>query len=108
HKAKHAVRRWMLRSEIDGEFAVLSGRLRLLHIRHGVAANSAAFSSLAAITRRKRSHDTMKRSWVPVLISSNPSWARSLNVARGPLTSIHSASTVTTRPGGVADLWFTS
>src|SRR4029078_11792265 len=100
HETKHAVRRRMLRSKIDGELAVF--RLGFLHVGHGAAASSAALSSLAAMPRRKRSHDTMKRSWVPVLISSNPSWARSLHCARGPLPSLHSASARRTRPAGAA------
>ena len=44
----------------------------------------------------------MKRSCVPEPISSTPSWATILKRARGPLTSTHSASTVTVKPGGVA------
>ena len=68
----------------------------------------AAFASLAAMPRLKRSQLTMKRSCVPAPISSTPSWARTLKRARGPLTSMHSASTVTVMPAGVADLCETS
>jgi hypothetical protein len=41
---------------------------------------------------------------VPGPISSMPSCALTANLARGPLTSMHSASTVTANPAGVAAL----
>src|SRR5690242_4618257 len=115
HQAEHPVRGGMLRSEIDGELAVLAfARLALgfslvgLDVGHHASTLLTAFACLAATPRLKRSQATMKRSCVPEPISSSPSWALNLNVARGPLTSMHSASTVTVIPGGVADLCDTS
>src|SRR5262245_24282421 len=111
HEPEHAVGGRMLRAEIDGELALVPGPLaaigvhgRSLGVGHHASAPLAALARLASTPRLNRSQATMKRSCVPAPISSTPSWATSLKRARGPLTSIHSASTVTVKPIGVAAL----
>ena len=117
HEAQHAVRRRVLRPEIDGELAVVAFTLAAfglgvrgicLGLGHHASTLALAFAVLAATDLLKRSQVTMNRSWIPAPISSMPSWALTLNFARGPLTSIHSASTVTVKPTGVAALCDTS
>jgi hypothetical protein len=73
HEAEHAVRRRVLRTEIDGEFAVLGLRRCGLDLGGHASTFSAALASFAAMPRLKRSQLTMKRSWVPDPISSIPS-----------------------------------
>src|SRR6478752_6004334 len=114
HEPQHAVRGGVLRPEIDGEFAVVAFALTAL----GLGILSAGFDlshhastlalALAATDLLKRSQLTMNRSWVPDPISSMPSCALTANLARGPLTSMHSASTVMVKPTGVAALCDTS
>src|SRR6516162_2308603 len=99
NQAQNAVRRRMLRPEIDREVA----RRRLCH-----HATSATFAILVANRALNLSHTTMKRSWRPSPIKSRPSCALILKVTRGPATATHSTSTVTVMPGGVAARWLTS
>src|SRR5262249_48717344 len=116
HKPKHAVGGRVLRPEIDGELPVVALPIAArgngfgwsLDLRHASAFSLATLARLAATPRLKRSQAKLQRSWVPAPISSTPSWAVSLKRARGPLTSTHSASTVTVIPGGVAALCETS
>src|SRR6516164_2030655 len=97
NQAQNAVRRRMLRPEIDREVA----RRRLCH-----HATSATFAILVANRALNLSHTTMKRSWRPS--PTRPSCALILKVTRGPATATHSTSTVTVMPGGVAARWLTS
>ena len=116
HEAQHAMRRRVLRPEIDGELAVVAFTLTALGLGvRGVCLSrpscvhlGSAFAVLAATDLLKRSQVTMNRSWIPAPISSMPSCALTLNLARGPLTSMHSASTVMVKPTGVAALCDTS
>src|SRR5262249_55149721 len=64
HHAQHAVRRRMLRSEIDGEVAQRGFRHHTL---------SAAFAAFAATLALNLSQATTKRSWRPLPIWSTPS-----------------------------------
>src|SRR5262249_38612520 len=93
NQPQHAVRRRMLRPEIDREIA----RCGLGH--HAISATFAIFSANRALNL---SHRTTKRSWRPSPIKSRPSCALTLKVTRGPTTATHSTSTVTVMPGGVA------
>src|SRR5262245_32311506 len=115
HEPEHAVGGRMLRAEIDGELALVPCPLaaigfgsRGFGVGHHASAPLAALARFASTPRLNRSHATIKRSCVPAPISSTPSCATSLKRARGPLTSTHSASTVTVMPGGVAALCETS
>src|SRR5262245_52197311 len=115
HEPEHAMGGRMLRAEIDGELALVpcppaavGFDVRGFGVGHHASTPLAALARLASTPRLNRSHATMKRSCVPAPISSTPSWATSLKRAHGPLTSTHSASTVTVRPIGVAALCETS
>src|SRR5262249_17182726 len=100
HKPQHAVRRRMLRPEIDREIAWCGC--------FGHYTAWATFAIFAESRELNLSHITMKRSWRPSPIRSRPSCALILNVTRGPATAAHSTSTVTVMPGGVAAKWLTS
>src|SRR6476469_2868715 len=117
HEAQQAVRGRVLRPEIDGEFAVVALTLTGLglgilsagfDLSHHASTLALAFAALAATDLLKRSQLTMNRSWMPEPISSMPSCALTATLARGPLTSMHSASTVIVKPTGVAALCDTS
>src|SRR5215204_4003679 len=101
HQAQHAVRRRMLRAEIHREGAGRGSGFG----HHAPRAEAAAFSATLAL---KRSQATIARSCRPSPIRSTPSWARTRKLARRPCTPVHSASTVTFSPAGVAARWLTS
>ena len=73
HEAQHAVRRRVLRPEIDGEIALCG----LGH--HAISATFAAFAATRALNL---SHMTTKRSCRPSPIRSMPSWALTLKLSR--------------------------
>src|SRR6202023_3890826 len=89
HEAQYAMRRWMLRAEVDCEIA----RCGFGH--HTISATFAAFVATRALNL---SHMTTKRSCRPSPIRSTPSWALTLKLTRCPVTSVHSTSTVTVMP----------
>src|SRR5918996_4830025 len=94
-KAQHAVRGRMLRPEIHRKGARCGSGVA----HHAPFADAAAFSATLAL---KRSQTTIARSCRPSPIMSTPSWARTRKLARRPRTAVHSASTVTFSPAGVA------
>src|SRR5690348_3256298 len=105
HEAQHAVRGRMLRPEVDGEVAQRAFRH---HTLSAAVAASAALAAFATTLALNFSHGTTKRSWRPLPIWSTPSCATTLKEIFRPATSVHSTSTVTLNPGGVAAVWFTS
>src|ERR1700761_5214166 len=99
HQPQHAMRGRMLRPEIDGESALDIARGGVGFQHH---ASSFTLAALAATRALNLSQATTKRSCRPSPIRSMPSCALTLKETRAPATSIHSTSTVTVMPGGVA------
>src|SRR5262249_14892508 len=95
HQTQHAMRRRMLRPEIDREIAGCGCGFS----HHTASVTLAIFAANRALNL---SHCTTNRSWRPSPIKSSPSCAFTLNVMRGPTTATHSTWTVTVIPGGVA------
>src|SRR5258705_452903 len=85
HQAQHAMRRRVLRPEIDGEVA------QGCFGHHTLSASLADFAATEALNR---SQATTKRSCRPAPIWSTPSWALIWKVTRLPTTCVHSTSTV--------------
>src|SRR5690349_17812942 len=92
-KPQHAMRGRMLRAEIDGEIAWRFGHQAM------------TFSAFCATRALNLSHATTARSCRPSPIRSTPSWARTSKASLRPSTLVHSTSTVTVKPGGVAARW---